>query len=158
MTGLDEAIAAVRGGEDPDLDLPEEGGDLTFEAPWQARAFAVVVTLARQGRFEWNEFQARLIEEIRNAETEADADANGEAAYYEHWIAAAEDLLREGEVVSGDELRARTEAFESGERDASEFVVGVDHAHTHDENDVHTGDDAGGGGSGDGRDRTRGPD
>lgn len=112
---------------------PVDGGDPTFEAPWQARAFATVVTLHERGYFEWNEFQARLIETVRAADGDADASLEdvSETDYYEHWLAAAESLLREKGLLDGAELEARTAAFERGERDASEFVVGVDHAHAH---------------------------
>jgi nitrile hydratase accessory protein len=124
-TDLDGVIADLRVREE----LPERGGDLSFDAPWQARAFATVMTLYRQGFFEWNEFQARLIEAIQSADPADDTDA--EEVYYRHWLEAVEDLLSDRGVVMGDELELRVREFESGERDASEFVVGVDHAHTH---------------------------
>jgi nitrile hydratase accessory protein len=113
---------------------PVADGDPTFEAPWQARAFATVVTLHRRGHFEWNEFQARLVETVQAADddVEASLDETSEHDYYEHWLAAAESLLRDEGLLDGAELDARTDEFERGERDASEFVVGVDHAHDHD--------------------------
>ena len=125
MTDVETTIAELRENED----LPTRGGELSFDAPWQARAFAIVVTLYRQGRFEWNEFQSRLIEEIGSTDTADEGDA--EEAYYRHWIAAAEKLLDDEGVIQADELEHRRGEFESGERDASEFVVGVDHAHDH---------------------------
>lgn len=124
MTGVDRLIDDLREREA----FPEQDGDLAFEAPWQARAFAVVVSLYRDGVFEWNEFQARLIEEVQSGPA---AGPEGEDAYYRHWIAAAETLLREKDVVTAEELRRRSGEFASGERDASEFVVGVEHAHAH---------------------------
>ncbi|WP_330633239.1 nitrile hydratase accessory protein [Halocatena halophila] len=131
MTDLDEIIADLREREE----FPERGGDLSFDAPWQARAFATVVTLYRQGFFEWNEFQARLIEAIESADTADDEDI--EDVYYRHWLEAAEQLLYDKGVLRGDVLDRRIGEFESGERDASEFVVGVDHAHTHTHNHDH---------------------
>lgn len=118
---------------------PLDGDDPTFEAPWQARAFATVVTLHEQGHFEWNEFQARLIETVQAADEDADPslEVRSEADYYEHWLAAAESLLREKGLLNPAELEARTAAFERGERDASEFVVGVDHAHAHSHDHGH---------------------
>jgi len=65
---------------------PKGGDGPIFTAPWQARAFAIVVALAEAGRFEWVEFQSRLIAQIG----QGDGDP---AHYYEHWLAAAEDLL-----------------------------------------------------------------
>lgn len=66
--------------------LPRDDLGPVFSAPWQARAFAIVVALAQDGRFEWPEFQSRLIVRIG----QGDGDP---AHYYEHWLAAAEDLL-----------------------------------------------------------------
>lgn len=125
MTDLDGIIADLREREE----FPECGGNLSFDAPWQARAFATVVTLYRQGFFEWNEFQARLIEAIESADTADDEDI--EDVYYHHWLEAAEQLLHDKGVLRGDVLNRRIEEFESGERDASEFVVGINHDHTH---------------------------
>jgi nitrile hydratase accessory protein len=128
-SAVDRAVttAAETGG-------PVEDGDPTFDAPWQARAFATVVSLHRQGRFEWNEFQARLVETVQAADDDAavSLDEASETDYYEHWLTAAESLLREKGLLDDAELAARTAEFERGERDASEFVVGVDHAHSHD--------------------------
>ena len=117
---------------------PVEGDAPTFEAPWQARAFATVVGLHREGLFEWNEFQSRLIETVQAAE---DGDVSFEDAsetdYYEHWLTAAESLLRDTGAVADSELAERTAEFERGERDASEFVVGVDHSHSHSHSHDH---------------------
>ena len=71
------------------VDLPQEGSELVFDAPWQARAFGLVVTLYRQGLFEWNEFQSRLIEQVQ-ADAFADEEDDPESVYYRQWIAAFE--------------------------------------------------------------------
>ena len=140
--GVDRAVetAAETGG-------PVDGDDPTFDAPWQARAFATVVSLHREGLFEWNEFQARLAETVAAAEDDADAalDDVDETDYYEHWLAAATSLLGDADVVAGEELAARTDEFARGERDASEFVVGVDHSHAHDHSHGGTDDHSHGG-------------
>lgn len=133
MTGdgaVDSAIDRAR----ERVDLPEEDGELTFDAPWQARAFATVVALHNEGLFEWREFQARLIDNVQDESDDTEA-IDAERDYYEHWLAAVEDLLREKGVVEAESLRQRTSEFVTGERDASEFVVGVDHAHDHTHHD-----------------------
>lgn len=126
---VDRAVEAAA-----ETGAPVDGDDPTFDAPWQARAFATVVSLHREGLFEWNEFQARLIETVEAAEGDEDAAlaAADETNYYEHWLTAAASLLEDVGAVDGDELAARIDAFERGERDASEFVVGVEHDHAHD--------------------------
>lgn len=114
------AIAEIRAAVDP----PGEE-DVTFEAPWQARAFAVAVALRRNGDLDWERFQRRLAAELEGV------DSGEEATYYDAWLRAIEGLLVADGVVDGTELATRALAFERGERDTSEFVVG-DHGHHHD--------------------------
>lgn len=126
---LEATISEIREATGP----PGED-DVVFDAPWQARTFALTVALRREGDFPWEAFQTRLAEEL---EASADTTAAGdtEAAYYEAWLAAFERLLLEEEVLDDGELTERVAAFASGERDASEFVVGDrghDHGHSHD--------------------------
>lgn len=102
----------------------------TFEAPWQARAFATVVALHHEGAFEWREFQARLIDEIQR-ESADNTGTGSNRGYYAKWLTAAEKLLSKKGIVDPDILEQRSEEFLTGERDASEFVVGVDHVHNH---------------------------
>lgn len=71
-----------------------------FDAPWQARIFAAVVSLADAGCFGWDEFQQRLIAEIGGG----DGDPH---RYYEHWLAAAEKLLAEKGLLTPDRLAGR---------------------------------------------------
>lgn len=106
-----------------------------FEAPWQARAFAVAVQLTERGEGDlpWETFQARLVEEI---EADGDAAEATEATYYEQWLRALERLLVEEGLVTGDELDERVRAFERGDRDASEFVIG-EHGHDHEHGHGH---------------------
>lgn len=102
-------------------DDPLEAADSPFDTPAQARAFGVVVALHREGLFEWEAFQERLIERIENAETAPD---DPEAAYYEHWLAAAEAVLVEADVLEPRSLRRRAREFAAGDRTAEEFVEG----------------------------------
>lgn len=113
--------------------------DATFSEPWQARAFALAVSVTDEdagGVGSWDDFQERLVREIEAAESAADlvspdepADLDGdEAAYYRRWLAALEDLLV-SEAVDEAALRERALAFERGDRDAHEFVRGDPHAH-----------------------------
>ncbi|MFN8555887.1 MAG: nitrile hydratase accessory protein [Dehalococcoidia bacterium] len=92
--------------------LPRKNGELVFEAPWEGRAFGMVVALHERSSFEWSEFQRRLIDEV------AAAEARGEpSTYYERWLASFEALLVEKGIVSPDELDNRTDEFEWGDRD-----------------------------------------
>ncbi len=120
----DKAISDIKDKEN----LPEQADKLKFDAPWQARAFSVVLTMYERDMFQWNEFQARLIEEVQRDESEIE---DLESVYYEQWITAFEKLLLDKEICDPDELQHRVNEFASGQRDASEFVSGVDHSHSH---------------------------
>jgi len=80
--------------------------DASFEHPWEARAFAIVVKLAEAGLFSWAEWVACLSEHIQAS---APSTTNGlrERAYSEQWIDAAETLLVRKGVTSVEQLRAR---------------------------------------------------
>jgi nitrile hydratase accessory protein len=125
---VDQTIDEIKAAVNP----PQEVNELVFDAPWQARAFGLVVTLYRQGLFEWNEFQSRLIEQIQ-ADAFADEENDPESVYYRQWIAAFEQLLADKGLLKDVALEERILEFAHGERDASEFVIGEEggHGHTH---------------------------
>ena len=105
---LDRRIADMDG---PDT-LPRRNGELIFDAAWEGRVFGLAVAMHGDGRFEWDEFRDRLIEEIAAAERQ---DAPG--GYYARWLASFERLLDEKGLVPREELEARVEDFEAGRRD-----------------------------------------
>jgi nitrile hydratase accessory protein len=75
--------------------LPRRNGELTFEAPWQGRAFAMALAVVERLGLPWTEFQRCLIAEIA---------ARPGAPYWECWLAALERLVVEREVVSAGDL------------------------------------------------------
>jgi nitrile hydratase accessory protein len=102
--------------------LPRSNGELVFEAPWEGRVFGLAVALNDRRVYNWDDFRARLIDEI------AAADACGaESSYYERWLTAFEKLLVDRGLVTSAELEARTAEYASGER--------TDEDHDHDEDD-----------------------
>ncbi len=118
---------------------PRREDEPAFDAPWQARAFAIAVSLTDRGdgTLPWDDFQGRLVEEI---ERDGDAVDPTEDVYYEQWLRALERLLVEEGLIESGELDERVAAFEAGERDASEFVIGEHghgHAHDHDHDHGH---------------------
>jgi len=95
-----------------------------FAEPWEARVFALTVSLAESGRLVWNEFRDLLIAEIVIADA-AERAGNPHPTYYECWLAAFEKLLAakgmtdEAEVSQRAEIiaanpPARTRAVSSG--------------------------------------------
>lgn len=98
-----------------------------FEAPWQARGFALAVAMRQRDHVDWLAFQQHLSSSL-DATQPKDTD---ESDYYESWLGALESILLETGTISEEELEDRKNEFASGHRDASEFVAGVDHEHVH---------------------------
>ena len=73
-----------------------------FEAPWQAHAFAMTLSLHERGVFTWSEWATTLSEEIRAAQRAGDSD--GGDTYYLHWLKALEALVGRKGVTSNVEL------------------------------------------------------
>jgi nitrile hydratase accessory protein len=89
---------------------PRSNGEPVFEAPWESRAFGMVVSLHQRGAFAWDDFRDLLIEEI------AAADADGGRPYYESWLAAFEQLAVGKGLLGAGELPAREHEFATGIR------------------------------------------
>ncbi|MEX1159112.1 MAG: nitrile hydratase accessory protein [Thermomicrobiales bacterium] len=99
-----------------DLAVPRRNGEFVFEAPWEGRVFGMTVALSDQQVYNWDAFRERLAAEIAAAEEHGD-DSN----YYERWLASFERLLIETDIVTIDELDART----------AEHVTGLWDEHEH---------------------------
>ena len=78
--------------------LPRKSGELVFQDDWERRAFAIAVSLAEQGLYDWTEFQQQLISAV--AEAEKDDPQNPSRGYYESWLASLEALLEEKQLLS----------------------------------------------------------
>jgi nitrile hydratase accessory protein len=89
--------------------VPRSNGELTFDAPWHARAFGMAVSLCQAGQFEWPDFQRAISDEI------ARTDQHGVDQYYSCWLAALATVMNP--TIEPDALAAREEEFRSHERD-----------------------------------------
>ena len=81
--------------------LPRKSGEMVFHHEWERRAFAIAVSLAEQGQFEWSEFQQQLITSI--AESEQGDPRNPRRGYYESWLLSLETMLRRKQLL-GDRI------------------------------------------------------
>jgi nitrile hydratase accessory protein len=90
--------------------VPRRNGEPVFDAPWQSRAFGMVVTMHQQGVFPWSAFKTLLIEEVGKA------DGDGTGGYYDHWVAAFQRLLAELEVLTPEQMDTRAGEFLRGDR------------------------------------------
>jgi nitrile hydratase accessory protein len=73
------------------IESPRNGDGPVFREPWEAEAFALVLSLHERGLFSWNEWTTALGEEVKKAQAAGDPDA-GET-YYHHWLNALERIV-----------------------------------------------------------------
>ena len=100
----DELVAAADGPAAP----PRSNGELVFEAPWESRAFGLAIALSESNACEWERFRAQLIEEIGSWEREHAGETDAAWSYYERWLASLERLLLDDQLLSEEEISART--------------------------------------------------
>ena len=70
-------------------DLDRE--NVAFSEPWEAQAFAIVISLSDSGYFTWKEWAKTLSETILRAE--ANGGASDGSDYYLNWVTALEQIL-----------------------------------------------------------------
>jgi nitrile hydratase accessory protein len=99
---------------DGEISYPRKNGEPTFAAPWQSRAFGMVVDLHVRGVFPWDEFKRRLIVEVATA-TDGNRTAD-ESGYYNQWVDAFFRLLIEKRILTAQEINRRVEDFRMGVR------------------------------------------
>ena len=95
MTAPDAAVPL----DPPRFDPP------AFDEPWQAGAFALVVQLHAAGAFSWSDWAAALSARIKAAE--AGGESIDGSLYYQHWLAALEDLVSERGLAAPEALARR---------------------------------------------------
>ena len=90
--------------------LPLQEGEPVFREPWEAQAFAMVLSLHQQGLFSWPEWAAALAEQIDAAHSAGDPD-HGDT-YYHHWLATLEKLVARNGASSAEELARYRDAWD----------------------------------------------
>src|SRR5690348_3633813 len=80
--------------------VPRDENGPVFREPWEARAFAMALSLHERGLFTWTEWAETLGEEIKRAQAAGDPDT-GET-YYLHWLATLERLVATKGVATSD--------------------------------------------------------
>lgn len=73
-----------------------------FSEPWEARAFALVLSLSERGLFTLAEFQEALIARI--GEFEKAGCVVSDTDYYTRWIEALEDLLAKSGMLKAERI------------------------------------------------------
>jgi len=93
-------VAVMEGGSA----LPRKSGELVFHDEWERRAFAIAVSLAEQGEYDWSDFQQSLIRAV--ADAERNDPLHPSRGYYESWLAALEELLTERGLAPANRISA----------------------------------------------------
>ena len=91
-------------------DLPRDANGPVFAEPWEAHAFAMVLSLHEKGLFTWPEWAAALADEIKAAQAAGDPDT-GET-YYRHWLATLETLVAAKGVATSALLTRYRDAWD----------------------------------------------
>ena len=105
--------------------IPKDEDGVVFAAPWEAKAFALVIQLHQEGRFEWQEWVDALSGEIA-----VDSTRHPHTPYYELWLAAAEKLVSAKGLVAAGALQETRSALGAAQSDH-------DHDHDHDHHHHH---------------------
>ena len=80
--------------------LPAELADpKPFAEPWEAQAFALVVSLHEQGVFSWSEWAESLSRQLKQPNAAIDG-----SDYYACWLRALEDLLQQRAIAGGEQI------------------------------------------------------
>ena len=94
--------------------LPRDAAGLVFAAPWQAHVFALTVQLSGAGHFAWTEWAEALGAELRQATERGEPDDGSQ--YYEHWLAALEQLMTTKGLADRATLQALKAAWAEAHR------------------------------------------
>lgn len=95
--------------------VPLENNEPVFKEPWEAQAFAMVLSLHERKLFTWQEWADALSKNIKAAQAAGDPDTG--ATYYNHWLAALEEIVSAKDLLSQEALSHRKEEWrEAAER------------------------------------------
>jgi nitrile hydratase accessory protein len=87
--------------------LPSDvDADPKFAEPWEAKIFAIIVGLSRDGLFSWADWVECFSKEVAAASA-LEATGGDEVPYYEQWLNAAEKLLISKGVTTREQLFAK---------------------------------------------------
>lgn len=112
MTPCDPAATGRIPGLSPD------GAEPFFHAPWQARAFALAVSLNEAGVFEWTDWARALGARLGGAPVLPDAatpEAHA-AQYYTAWLATLEEMLARNGLTSAAAVDAAAAQWQRAAR------------------------------------------
>ena len=86
--------------DDPFQGFQEEGEQVRFDAPWQARAFALAVRLNEGGHLDWSQWAKHFSDRIREHERTGSIESSDD--YYTLWMDNLESLFGDPESNEGE--------------------------------------------------------
>ncbi|ORM27682.1 nitrile hydratase accessory protein [Williamsia sp. 1135] len=96
---VDDLVRNLPGGR------PDE---MSFDHPWEIRAFALAVAAHTAGEFDWQLFQGTLVDSIKDWESTRYPTADESWSYYRHWVSALEAVMARNGAVDRAALKNRT--------------------------------------------------
>ena len=97
------------------MSVPERKSAAAFAEPWQAQAFALAVRLSEAGHFTWREWTAALGAQLQAAADRGEPDDG--SRYYEHWLAALEQLVTSKGLTDTQALATRKDEWAEAYRE-----------------------------------------
>lgn len=113
-------MSLLQDSNSPLADPSQKDGEPVFQAPWEARAFAIVNQLAQAQEYSWSEWTEHFAREISAAEHEP----TDTSSYYERWVRACEKVLIAKGILNPLAIEQRIKEFLI-EREAT-----IDHEHS----------------------------
>lgn len=90
--------------------IPRDKHGPVFDAPWQAQAFAMTLSLQQRGIFAWAEWAEMLVAARARAATEGAPDTS--ESYYQDWLATLERMVTAKGLVGAAALNRTREAWD----------------------------------------------
>lgn len=86
-----------------------------FDAPWQARIFALIVATVKQGHLPWKTFQIQLVKAITEKEraTSGDETVEMDDGYFDCWLTAVEETLKHEGIITDEDVGRKIEEIGS---------------------------------------------
>lgn len=100
--------------------LPRRSGEITFESPWEKRAFGIVAALCQQEQVPFDDFRWRIASEIMMWE-QASRGKEETFRFWERWLLALERLLVDRGLLSREEIAGKV--AQARNKDGSEKAV-----------------------------------
>ena len=107
MTATDPAALAVLASVPS---IPRDDGGPVFDAPWQAQAFAMALTLQQRGMFTWTDW-AEMLGAARARAAAEGAPDTGES-YYRDWLATLERMVTARGLADAAALNRTRDAWD----------------------------------------------